>query len=119
VQTLSHHTARGSIKGLSIILITLVVVVLHACVAARPGVVPSKLQAAVGQPFSSTEFSKPTVLSRTRLPDEDGKQRYQETWKNGCSYVVVVDERSQRVSAWYYLSAATPCESIGHTALGS
>ena len=89
------------------------------CVSSRPGVVPARLQAAVGQPFASTDFGKPTASARTRLKDHDGQQRYKFTWNNGCSYVLLVSVETAKVTGWHYESPEALCTSIGHTPLGS
>jgi hypothetical protein len=96
-----------------------VALLLGGCISARPGVVPARLQAAVGQPFVETEFAKPTVLEKARLPDRDGQRRYQFTWKNGCSYVVLVSGVTGIVTGYHYTSEEALCTSIGRTALGS
>jgi hypothetical protein len=96
-----------------------VAVLLTSCVAARPGVVPARLQAAVGQQFAATDFGKPTVSKKVRLPDRDGHEQHQFTWKNGCSYVVLVSIATGVVTGWRYASEEALCTSLGHTPLGS
>lgn len=79
-----------------------------------------RLEAAVGEQFEQTDFSKPVAPKRQLTRDPSSNQdRYRFTWLNGCSYVLDVDASSRLITGWHFVSEERLCQEVPHRALGS
>lgn len=75
-------------------------------------IVEYKLQISVGLRFSESEWSKPNGAVRKKLAGEGVNDLYEFSWKNGCSVIISVENKSDKISGWKYASTSDLCRNI-------
>jgi hypothetical protein len=72
----------------------------------------TKLQAAVGQSFTSTEWSKPTGATVLQLEQTPKHRTIEYRWKNGCTFVIVVETKTDIISGWRFTENEAECRAV-------
>lgn len=90
-----------------------------SCAAVDENAIQKRLESSVGQRFSVSRWSRPTVAKKVTLEDGGSIRVYEFLWANGCAYQVVVRKTDDVITSWRFTSEVDLCKQVIHRPLGS
>ena len=79
----------------------------------------TKLQAAVGQNFTTSEWGKPTGATVRYLAETPTHRTVEYRWKNGCTFVILVEPKTDTISGWRFTENEARCREMKTYSFGT
>ena len=85
----------------------------------QTSVFETKLQEAVGRTYSSTEWGKPTGATVRQVAETPTNRTVEYRWKNGCTFVITVDAKTDIISGWRFTENEAECRAVESYTFGT